>query len=68
MKSILQAMFGKLSSFFSVEKTSTSENILGTDSELFEKSGSNNFMVAYVSTFMNSIFGFFQKNPASLFG
>ena len=68
MKSILQTMFSKLSKSYAKASSTSSKNSLSTSSSLFEKSGNNDFLVAYLSTLMYSIFGFIQKNTASVFG
>ena len=63
MKSILQTLFGKLSKSFAKASSTSSKNSLSTSSTLFEKSGNNDFLVAYLSTLMYSIFGFALSAP-----
>ncbi|MFZ4671715.1 MAG: YDG domain-containing protein, partial [Flavobacterium sp.] len=68
MKSILHTLLSSLGRSFSKAVATSSKNSLSASSYLLEKSGNHIFLVSYLSTFMNSIFGFIQKNTASVYG
>ncbi len=69
MKSILHHLVSRLSSIFRKKETEViAENGLGGNSKPFAKVEDSPFLEAYFSTFFYSLFGFIQKNCASVFG
>ena len=69
MKSILHHLVSKLTSMFQKNKTEViTEKGLGSVPKLLVKGKDISFLEAYFSTFFYSLFGFIQKNCASVFG